>query len=281
MKVENPAIPPGSIIVVLGANGYIAQKTCHKLLEAGYRVRGAVRDIVRNAWAHGLFDNKFPGMFELVEVVDFGAEGAFDEAFKGAAGVIYVSVPVVFSPDPTVAAGITRFVLNPSSKVVETTVYNTLHTIKNDTYNNAEVTKALNEPTVPTPERALTVYSARRTSAELAFWDWARESYLIDTQDTARLLVAALVLPNISNERIFAFYKHYTWNELRQRVRDLYPDRDDVVLGEDYDDLGDMGHADKLISRAEEILRQIGQMGFSSVDDLLKDFIESFYLKTL
>ncbi|KAL4970430.1 NAD(P)-binding protein [Aspergillus stella-maris] len=353
MKIQSPVIPPGSIVVVLGANGYIAQETCHKLLEAGYRVRGTVRDIVRNAWVCDLFETKFSGMFELVQVVDFGAEGAFDEAFKGASGVIYVSVPVVFSPDPAIAvtpimntvlnalsatakAGITRFVLNSSSKAVETTVYNTPHTIKSDTFNPAEIARALNEPTVSTPERALTVYSAGRTSAELAFWDWVGENkekypdfvancvvpdgnfgrvlepgrtgtgpatsvgmlqralrgvkegvmpfvgYLIDTQDTARLLVAALVLPDISNERIFAFYKHYTWNELRQRVRELYPDRDDLVLGDDYDDFGrDMGDADELISRAEEILRQTGQDGFSSVDDLLKDYIESFYLKTL
>ncbi|KAL4744904.1 hypothetical protein BDW72DRAFT_199157 [Aspergillus terricola var. indicus] len=330
MKHQNPAIPPGSIVVVLGANGYIAQETCHKLLEAGYRVRGTVRDTVRNAWAHKLFDSKFPGMFELVQVVDFGLEGAFDEAFK------------VISPDPAIAvtpivntvlntlsaaakAGITRFVLNSSSKAVE----------KTNIFNYAEVAKALNEPTVPTPERALTVYSAGRTSAELAFWDWVKENkekypqlvansvvpdgnfgrvleptktgtgpatsvgmlqralrgkregampfvgYLIDTQDTARLFVAALVLRSI-NERIFAFYKHYTWNELRQRVRDIYPDRDDLVLGEDYDHLGrDMGNADELISRSEQISRQIEQKGFSNMDDLLKDYIESFYLMSL
>ncbi|KAL5002231.1 putative aldehyde reductase 2 [Aspergillus recurvatus] len=319
MKHQNPAIPPGSIVVVLGANGYIAQETCHKLLEAGYRVRGTVRDTVRNAWAHKLFDSKFPGMFELVQVVDFGLEGAFDEAFK------------VISPDPAIAVTpIVNTVLNTLSAAAKAGI------TRFNIFNYAEVAKALNEPTVPTPERALTVYSAGRTSAELAFWDWVKENkekypqlvansvvpdgnfgrvleptktgtgpatsvgmlqralrgkregampfvgYLIDTQDTARLFVAALVLPSINNERIFAFYKHYTWNELRQRVRDIYPDRDDLVLGEDYDHLGrDMGNADELISRSEQISRQIEQKGFSNMDDLLKDYIESFYLKSL
>jgi hypothetical protein len=66
--------------------------------------------------------------------------------------------------------------LNSSSKAVEKTVYNTPHTITKNTFNYAEVAKALNKPTVPTPECALTVYSAGRTSAELAFWDWVKEN---------------------------------------------------------------------------------------------------------
>ncbi|KAL4941756.1 hypothetical protein BDV06DRAFT_235888 [Aspergillus oleicola] len=353
MRIKSPAIPLNSIVVVLGANGYIAQETCHKLLEAGYRVRGAVRDITRNTWVHELFNSRFPGKFELIQVVDFGAVGAFEEAFRGASGIIYVSVPVAISPDPAVAvtpivetvlnalsaaaqAGIPRFVLNSSSKAVETTIYDTPHTITKESFNYAEISRAQDEPIVPTPGRALTVYSAGRASAELAFWDWVKENkdeypgfvancvvpdanfgrvfepnhtgtgpatsvgmlkkalsgeregvmplvgYLIDTQGTARLLVAALVLPDITNERIFAFYQHYAWNELRRRVRELYPDRHDLVLGEDYEDLGrDIGNAEELISRAEEILRQVGQDGFSSMDALLKGYIESFYLKTL
>ncbi|KAL4956790.1 hypothetical protein BDW69DRAFT_181248 [Aspergillus filifer] len=112
---------------------------------------------------------------------------------QGASGVTYVSVPVVISPDPAIAvtpivntvlnalsatakAGITRFVLNSSSKAAEKTVYNNSHTITKNTFNHAEVAKAVNEPTVPTIEPALTVYSAGRTSAELAFWDWVKEN---------------------------------------------------------------------------------------------------------
>ncbi|KAL4934392.1 uncharacterized protein BDV17DRAFT_286106 [Aspergillus undulatus] len=115
MRIENPAIPLNSIVVVLGANGYLA------LLEAGYRVRETVHDITHNVWAHDLFDAKFPGEIESFRIVNFMGEEAFGDAFQG---------------------------------------------------------------------------------------------YLVDTQDTARLIVAVLVLPDITNERIFAFYKHYTWNEL-------------------------------------------------------------------
>lgn len=84
MRISEPAIPFGSTVVVIGANGYMGVETCEKLLQAGFSVRGTVRDVEKNRqWMHKLFDTKWPGMFELVHVVDFEAEGAFDAAFKG------------------------------------------------------------------------------------------------------------------------------------------------------------------------------------------------------
>jgi uncharacterized protein YbjT (DUF2867 family) len=84
MHISNPAIPLDSIVVVVGANGYMAVETCEKLLQVGYRVRGTVRDVERHqAWMHTLFDKEWPGRFELVQVADFEADGAFDAAFKG------------------------------------------------------------------------------------------------------------------------------------------------------------------------------------------------------
>lgn len=65
-------------------NGIIGLETCEKLLQAGYKVRGTVRSVEKySTFMHDLFDLKWPGKFELVQVVDFEEEGAFDEAFKG------------------------------------------------------------------------------------------------------------------------------------------------------------------------------------------------------
>jgi uncharacterized protein YbjT (DUF2867 family) len=84
MHISTRAIPRDSIVVVVGANGFIAVETCIKLLEAGYRVRGTVRDPEKHrVWAHELFESKWPTKFELVKVVDFEADRAFDEAFAG------------------------------------------------------------------------------------------------------------------------------------------------------------------------------------------------------
>lgn len=83
MKITDPAIPFDSVVVVIGANGYMAVETCEKLLQAGYRVRGTVRDIQKNLWMTELFEKQWPGKFELTKVEDFTVDGAFDAAFKG------------------------------------------------------------------------------------------------------------------------------------------------------------------------------------------------------
>ncbi|PLB49885.1 NAD(P)-binding protein [Aspergillus steynii IBT 23096] len=348
MKVNNLVIPFDSEVAVIGANGYIGVETCEKLLQAGYRVRGTVRDVEQQLWMRELFEKKWPGKFNLVCVKDFEVEDAFDMAFKGVAGVIYVSTPVIFSPDQTQAidrvvkgtintleaaarAGVKRYVLSSSSKAVESTVYNVPHVLDVSTFNYDDLQKAREEPTVPTFERALRVYSAGRTAAELAFWDWIKNNnppfvanvvvpdgnfgrvldiehtntgptssvgmlkrvlageregifpyvgYLIDVQDTARLLVAALSLSSVAGERIFAYNSHYTWNELRHRVRRLFPDRPEIITGEDYEDIGrDLGNADDLIQRSEALLREVGQPSFTAVDDMLRDFVSSVYSK--
>ncbi|RFU77341.1 aldehyde reductase ii [Trichoderma arundinaceum] len=343
MKIENPAIPFNSIVVIIGANGYIGTETCEKFLQAGYRVRGTVRDVEKHqAWMHNLFDDKYPGKFELVRVVDFEADDGFDKAFEGAAGVVYVSTPIIFDPDPAnvvdpvvkgiintlnsaVRAGVKRYVLCSSSKAVEATVYNQPHEISTETYNHEDLRKAYEEPTVATTERALSVYSASRVAAELAFWSWVKENnppfvancivldgnfgrvlraekiqgssvgmlkrvlagnwndvlthlaYIVNVEDSARLMVAAATLSSIVNERIFAYYKQATWNELRHKIRQLYPDRLDLVSGEDLDLEGrDMSNADGPIKRAEEILKGLGQSGFMSVDDTLRDLVDTF-----
>ncbi|KAF4437385.1 hypothetical protein F53441_13062 [Fusarium austroafricanum] len=340
MHIADPAIPFGSVVVVIGANGYIAVETCEKLLQAGFYVRGTVRDVEKNkAWMHKLFDTKWPNMFELVAVPDFEADGAFDEAFKGAHGVIYVSVPMVFDPDPikffnpvikgtintleaASRAGVKRYVLSSSSKAVESTVYNHPHHITDKMFNYEAIRKACCEPAVNNFERIFTVYSAGRALAELAFWSWVGEnqpsfvancvvpdgqfgrcldtnnivstfgmlrsavkgdwenvmgdiSYFTDVQDAARLLVAAVALPSLSNERIFAYRHQATWNELRRKIRLMSPKGKKLVEGEDQPQDGkDLANAEEPIRRAEEILREIGQPGFASEEDILRDFVD-------
>ena len=48
MHISDPAIPFGSIVVIIGANGFMALETCEKALQAGYQVRGTVRDVAKH-----------------------------------------------------------------------------------------------------------------------------------------------------------------------------------------------------------------------------------------
>lgn len=70
------------IVLVTGANGYVAGQTIAALLSAGYAVRGTVRST--NS-AKALVDafSSYGDALEIVQVPDIVAPGAFDEVVKG------------------------------------------------------------------------------------------------------------------------------------------------------------------------------------------------------
>ena len=100
----------------------------------------------------------------------------------------------------------------------------------------------------------------------------------MDVQDSARLLVAAVASSSIKNERIFAYHVNRTWNDVRSKTREVFPDRPELVKGEDQDLPGrDLSTAPGPIARAEEILRSVGQPGFASEEAVIRDFVASMF----
>ncbi|KAF2475134.1 NAD dependent epimerase/dehydratase family protein [Lindgomyces ingoldianus] len=91
-----PIVPAGGLVLVTGANGYVAGVTIQKLLDAGFKVRGTVRSIEKNNW---MLDH-YGSNFTLVEVPELSADGALDEAVKGVDGIANVASSVAFNPDP-------------------------------------------------------------------------------------------------------------------------------------------------------------------------------------
>ena len=78
-----PAVPAPAKVLISGVNGYVGAWVAQKYLEHGYSVRGTVRSIEK-AGGH-LYDtfSKYGDRFELVEVKDITAKGAFDQAVQG------------------------------------------------------------------------------------------------------------------------------------------------------------------------------------------------------
>jgi len=86
------------LVLVTGANGYIAARTVEAFLQAGYSVRGTVRS---SSSAAGLLST-LPeyvanGALEIVEVPDIVAPGAFDAAVEGVDYIAHLAAPVSLS----------------------------------------------------------------------------------------------------------------------------------------------------------------------------------------
>jgi hypothetical protein len=88
-------------------------------------------------------------------------------------------------------------------------------------------------------------------------------------------LVAATVSSSVANERILAYYKRSSWNELRQAARTIRPD---LVKGNDQDvTAGYLADAGPASQRAEWILQDVGEPGFTEVKAMLQKFIATCY----
>ncbi|KAF5970885.1 aldehyde reductase II [Fusarium coicis] len=88
------SVPAGGLILITGANGYIASVAVQVFIQRGYRVRGTVRSITTNAWMKTFFGSNF----ELVEVPDISTPGAFDEALQGVDGVAHMAMNMDMNP---------------------------------------------------------------------------------------------------------------------------------------------------------------------------------------
>ena len=91
MSLDNElyAIPPGSRILVTGANGFIGSQVVQQLLSLGYLVRGTVRS--QKPWLDELFKSKFgPNSFESVIIPDLSDFDTLSKTMNDVSGVIHV-----------------------------------------------------------------------------------------------------------------------------------------------------------------------------------------------
>lgn len=91
--------------------------------------------------------------------------------------------------------------------------------------------------------------------------------YMVDVKDVGRLHVAALVEPDVQNERLFAFSQPYSYNEVMSVLRKLGPGRN---IPKNIDDESrDLSIIDT--KRSIELLQRMGRPGFTSMEESIKE----------
>ncbi|KAI9723450.1 MAG: hypothetical protein M1828_004180 [Chrysothrix sp. TS-e1954] len=192
--IADPALPPGSLILISGINGFIASHIADQFLAYGYRVRGTARSAEKLAIAHEFLDRRHghgSPAFEDAVVPDMGVRGAFEDAMKGCHGVAHVATDVSFGTDPnkvitpTVKAvewiletamntpTVKRFVFSSSSSAATEPKPGVKFHIDASTWNTESSEIAWTGPPYDGGfDRAFSVYAASKTEAERAAWKY-------------------------------------------------------------------------------------------------------------
>ncbi|KAF4472987.1 aldehyde reductase 2 [Fusarium albosuccineum] len=94
--------------------------------------------------------------------------------------------------------------------------------------------------------------------------------YYIDNEDTGRLHVAAVALPHVQEQRIFGFAERFSWDVILEILRKNQPDREfpaNFSGGEDPNEIQPRG-------KAEQLLRELGRPGWTSLDESIRRNVE-------
>lgn len=174
--------PHKQTVLVTGASGYIAKHIVRQLLEAGYRVRGSVRNLERGAEVrHAVTAGMQDAADDALEFValDLNADDGWPEALDGVDALLHTASPFpMVQPDnaddlirPAIdgtlralkaaaAAGVDRVVLTSSSVAI----------IGNDAPSNGV---AFSEADWTDPDAGnATPYARSKTLAERTAWDF-------------------------------------------------------------------------------------------------------------
>ncbi|KAI0031823.1 D-lactaldehyde dehydrogenase [Vararia minispora EC-137] len=188
-----PAVPAPAKVLVSGVNGYVGIWVASAYLEHGYSVRGTVRSIER-AGKH-IKDTfaKHGDKFELVEVADITASGAFDEAVKDVDLIAHTASPFHFlgkEPseliDPAVKGTVSilesvyahaptakRVVITASIVSVWTYLIDSPRTFNELDWNEQAVNLVKEKGAEAGPA---TIYGASKTLAEKAAWEFVEKN---------------------------------------------------------------------------------------------------------
>ncbi|KAI0130426.1 hypothetical protein BJ170DRAFT_620129 [Xylariales sp. AK1849] len=119
------------------------------------------------------------------------------------------------------------------------------------------------------------------STAGMVHWVWTgsnrpllnmmQPQWHIDARDAGILFVAALTSAGVNGERIYGFGDRYSWYQVREILKQLHPNKEIVPV-----EYHGVDQTDVPNQRGEELLRGLGQKGWTSLEDSVKATAESF-----
>lgn len=178
------------LVLVTGANGYIAARSVQTLLEAGYSVRGTVRSAKSAVATFKDLPASLSANLSIVEVPNIIVPGAFDEAVKGVDAVAHIAAPIApnfTDPEPVMrdaTQGVFRaleaaatepkvksFVFMSSLAAIRPSGPATFDISEEDwNTNSVEMVERMGKQTP-----GFVIYAASKTASEQVLWKWRDE----------------------------------------------------------------------------------------------------------
>jgi len=271
-------INKGDLVLVTGATGFIGAHVVEELVAAGYKVRGTSRSKDKAQFLLNYVEKTYgSGKLEIADVPDMIADGAYDEAVLGVAGIVHLASILTFSnkPDEVIAPSVKgtlnilksatkepkvkSLVVTSSSTAACMPSINMKATITKDSWNDFAVKAACE----PDPD-GYVVYAASKTEAERALWDAVKA--------TSPPFQVSAVLPNAN----FGSRLRPTGNSTGDWVWGLYNGKDDLfnIPPQYYIDVSDDAklHVAALVDPSANGQRLFGFAGTYNANDILAVF---------
>ncbi|TPX30951.1 hypothetical protein SmJEL517_g05623 [Synchytrium microbalum] len=195
------------LVLVSGANGYLAMHCVDQLLKKGYKVRGTVRSQAKVSEVVNLFPEHKDSL-EVIVVEDMVKDGAFDQAVVGCTAILHVASPVIFAKENPIDNVITpairgttnvlKSAMEYGSNVKRVVVTSSFAAVRNDSY-GPDYAYTENDWNVESRPEAggMESYRASKAMAEKAAW-----KFMGTEKPTFKLTVINpvwIIGPSISN----------------------------------------------------------------------------------
>ncbi|KFY93084.1 hypothetical protein V500_03917 [Pseudogymnoascus sp. VKM F-4518 (FW-2643)] len=297
---HEPVLRPGkTIIIVTGVSGFVGSHIADQLVDAGYVVRKPRAMVLRMSGRLNYLATRVSGVIHVASDMTFRSDS--HEVIPPTVAGTLALLDAAAKHD-----SIKRSILSSSCAAAASPEPGVSRVIDQDTWNNAVTKLAWAPPPYdPSRGFSVYAASKAQSEREAWQWykrykprfilstehhghpstpgliaalfnndietvktgaQFSLADFCLSVEDHARLHVATLLHPDVSNERIFAYGQPYTWRGMQGLLQKLYPEK---TLAPDMLNAAPDGSEVVLALRPLGLLQDLGQDGWTGLEEIL------------